>query len=160
MKKYIPFLFSLFLIGCGNLTHQIPEKNFSVFIDFGEEGLIPEKNYLFDNLDSLANVSKLKNGVLEICVRYTDRCKIKNLPLNVEYSSLSSDSIYSKSIEINLFDNEDNVKGKGNFGIYETVFPVISDINFKDALYISISTTENLTSGILSLGVKGISKNQ
>lgn len=153
MKK----IHNLFLLGfiCATLILSIAcsdklQKNF--FYDLGEEGMIPDKQYLFSPFDSLF-FDKDSFYKIDLSIRYSDNCHIKKLPLEIEYSSLNKDSIYKKKFMVALFDDEDHFKGKGNFGVYEDIIPLLENQPAEEGFFISVSTPDKKTAGLISLGI-------
>ena len=106
--------------------------------------------YPFDEIDS-----KYSKGLFDLYVslRYTEACKLNYLPLKIEFASLEKDSIKEKSLNIPLFDDRGNYKGRGNLGIYESEVILENKQPFEEGFFISISTTETDTEGIISLGI-------
>ncbi|MCH5235709.1 MAG: hypothetical protein J1E16_10480 [Muribaculaceae bacterium] len=123
------------------------------YILFGDKGMAPHREYTFYPFESIdKNLSKDLFSI-SISLRYTDSCKFKFLPLKVEYASLVNDSIIEKNIKIPLFDDNGRYKGKGNLGIYESEISLINNQPFEEGFFISLSTFETKTEGIISLGV-------
>ena len=141
------------LSGCKNLPFIDKDSIFSSYVDFGAGKMMPDEDYLFDFFDSIPDVKKLKDVSVEVSVRYTDRCKIKSLPLNVETASLYSDSIELRQIDIPLFNENDEFQGQGNFGIFETNYTLSQLPEIPEGFFVDISTPEKNTRGIISLGI-------
>lgn len=125
----------------------------SVFQEFGSEGMVPLKEYVFLPFDSLVSSSSDSVFDISIAVRYSDRCRLRDLPLNVETVSFSADTIFFSNISVPLFDAEDSLEGKGNFGIYEQTYPLLKHQKPDERLSIAVSSHEKLLEGILALGV-------
>lgn len=139
-------LSALVFLSCGS-------KN-SEFYDYGSEGLQPEVEYIFYPFDSLhSHKADLSSKELLLLIRYSELCDLKELPLSVEWSSLEQDSVRECKIKVPLFNQENTYIGKGNFGIFETTYPLMVIDKPQEGLYISLSTQEKETKGILSLGV-------
>lgn len=151
--KPINFLWSgLFLLILTVSCEGNRQLNYSVFIDFPKEGMIPGKDYIFypfENADSLDNNDLYQ---IDLEIRYNQRCKILNLPLIVEYASLTDDSVKTLNLLINLFEEKKEFKKKGNFAISTVSETLIPDTHYQEGLFISVKTEEKETSGILSIG--------
>lgn len=151
--KHLRLLTAVFSLILFCACRQKGGNQFSDFIDLGETGMSPGRQYIFEpfkvNLkDSLPNDF---NVFIEI--RYSEKCKISGLPLLIEYSSLKEDSIHNAEILIDLFDMNSNLPGKSAYGIYETSYKLIEHQPFEESFFVSIATPEIDTGGVLSLGV-------
>ena len=63
------------------------------------------------------------------------------------------DTIKNYEIKLNLFDDSGLTEGKGSYGIYESKYEMMSlDHIYKD-FFLSVSTIEEKTQGLISLGV-------
>lgn len=165
MKKLIAFLycvsFMIVLASCQKAPHKNKDLISAGFYELGDKGMVQNEEYVFYPFDSipLFNGNSLfededKNLYsLDVDLRFTDRCKLKNLPLIIEYPDLTADSIVYSKIDINLFDDEDKFLGKGNLGIYEKQTPIIPRIPRDKLFFVSISTPLYNTEGIISLGL-------
>ena len=155
INRFLPVFLILIvlLMGCDKLIGNKHVNEISEFYEFGDSGLTPGRHYVFCSYDSLSSETKFTDCDLLLEVRYSELSKIKNLPVSLEFSSLHSDSIISKEIKVPLFDNNDNISGKGNFGIYESIIPVFHNINMQDSIIVALSTNETTTEGIISVGI-------
>lgn len=142
------FPFCIFLFSCSTQ----PEQSRSSFIDFDDSGMLANKEYLFQPFDSIS--PSIANNLYDLYLelRYSNVCRIKQLPIDIEIGSVWDDSIINKKINLKLFDKDDNFQGKGNFGVYEISANIIDSIKIKDGFFISVSTPESNTKGIISLG--------
>lgn len=145
-------VFSLVLLGA--CTFNNPNV-FSKFYDLGDEGMVPDFEYVFqpfkeapsDFVDSLA----LFKVFLEL--RYNESCKITEIPFNIEYGAISSDSITSSLFVVPLFDSVFCDSNYAKYGLYDSKIQIINSIPFDRSLFIAISSSESLSKGIVSLGV-------
>ena len=135
------------LLGCDNKNR---DSSF-LFFDFGNEGMISGREYIFYPNDSSYFPPHNNDAVFYLLIRYTDNCKINSLPVSIEYTSLMNDSTTVNFIDIPLFDDTDKFLGKGNFGVYERLFPL--NLKISADSYISVLTQEKNTTGIISLGL-------
>ena len=125
----------------------------SQYYDFDSRGMIPNMEYIFYPFkDSLLTKSQQKFDIV-VSLRYTDNCPLRDLPIDIEKASLDNDSIISQHCLIPLFDMEGKISGKGNYGIYEAKKVLFRDAIYEEGYYISISTPQQDTSGLLSIGV-------
>lgn len=128
----------------------------SCFYDFDREGMKPDLQYIFnpfkDFQDSL-KINEKEIYSIDLIIRYSELCELRKIPLDVEYASLDNDSLKTKRIEISLYDESDYIEGKGNYGIYDVTVPFLKHQVVEKGFYISISTPEKSTHGILSLGI-------
>ena len=146
------FLFVVFILSAAGCSRDFSKENAS-FVNFGGEGLEPGREIVFypfrntrlDSIDTRYDV--------DLVVRYVDKCSLKSLPINVETSSCNADSISNRHFTIDLFDDSGNYSGKGNFGFYEKVVPLLEAKSYDEGMLIAVSTTEENTRGIVSLGV-------
>lgn len=145
------FLLLLFVACFSCSDNKIPYN--SEFYDFGHKGMEARKEYLFYPFKDQEDSTSKKSYNINLILRYSDKCEIKCLPLDVEAGSLWRDSLLHARIPVRLFDDEDNVAGKGNYGVFETEVPVLHTDSIMDGMYISISTLEKHTDGIVSLGI-------
>lgn len=111
--------------------------------------MTPKAEYIFHPMDDVKNDSLLN---IYIAVRYSDLSTLKYLPLDMEFASLDNDSIKNLKIKVPMFDDKNSNEGKGSFGIYETRCLSLQTKK-EEGFYISLSTPETDTRGILSLGV-------
>lgn len=154
MIKLFNFAFVVFLSfsllgGCkSNSEHSIFR-----YLDFGPDGMVQNKEYLFDHfIDSINSPLINKPATLWLELRYTNNYPFRNLPLNIEtYTSI--DSIKKFYITIPLFDKKDRNKGNGNFGIYVTKVPIRDNVLIDEFFYLSLKTSEKNTQGIISAGL-------
>lgn len=125
----------------------------STYVDFNGKGMTTHEEYTFYPFDDID--SKYSKGLFDLYVslRYTEACKLNYLPLKIEFASLEKDSIKEKSLNIPLFDDRGNYKGRGNLGIYESEVILENKQPFEEGFFISISTSETDTEGIISLGI-------
>lgn len=162
MKVLFPILFSFAVIavtGC-NKMHN-PSKNFTLcdFIEFDGNGMTPDVEYMLNPFDSISKEFIDKDFSLSLDIRYNEGCEIRTLPLIIQYPDLLQDTIVKKEISMPLFNKEDRAMGIGNYGIYESNLLLIDNIKSSDTFFISISTREPHTSGIISIGVIGLHLN-
>ena len=139
---------SLFVTSCTDSTNQ----NFISYINYGKEGMIPCQEYIFDKFDSTFIKENDSSLSVFLTIRYNDETNIQNLPLKIEWPD-DSDSIHDKEFIIPLFNKDDVLEGKGNYGIFENNYFLFNVIKPDDTFFISVSTTEKNTSGILALGI-------
>ncbi|MCH5231429.1 MAG: hypothetical protein J1F43_06500 [Muribaculaceae bacterium] len=117
--------------------------------------MTPDKEYLFTPFDGISFDSIQKPDYsVELIVRYSDRCAIKELPLKFETISIFNDSIIERELKVKLFNDDDEISGSGNYGIYQTQIPLFPKVLADENFFITFSTPERITSGLLSLGVK------
>lgn len=153
MKKVFIISILLYFLVSSISCQKSDNIHSNIFIDFGKEGLIQNKEYAIQSsLDSVL-FSKKNHSSINLVVRYTDSCKIKTLPLQVETILSSDDSIKNFKVELELFDDYGKNKGSGNFGIYEIKYPLIENNRIDHEFKISIMTEEKQTEGIISLGI-------
>lgn len=150
VKNFFIFLFLFaILLSCSDRS----QSNNSKFYNFDHNGMLSDFEYLFAPVDTVSE-NLDKNSILPtLIIRFNDKCQIKKLPLSLEYSSMMADSIFKSEIEIPLFNDRGVIKGRGNFGIYEASIPLNLEINDPDGFYLTVSTPEKITEGILALGV-------
>ena len=152
-RTIVPDFFILvFLLLCvcckGNIENRDAE-----FYDFGNEGMAQNLEYVFTPFKDSLILKANEEYKLEISVRYSSLCTLKKLPLHIEYSSLEHDVIHHKDVDIALFDDADNINGKGNFNIFETKFPLINNQKPEEGYFIAVSTPEKSSKGVVSLGI-------
>ena len=147
---YLVIIFtSLIFIGCKKDVS--PTK--SDFYDFNEGGMTPDMEYVFVPSEELTKESIDHNYCVNLIVRYLDSCSISALPLNIESNFNDTDSICIVNMEIPLFSENGVPIGKGNFGLFDISIPLFNDVKVSDISFISISTPEKHTQGIISIGV-------
>lgn len=149
-KFFITAFFIILFTSCRDKNHIFS----SSFIDFDHSGLKQNQEYLFIPCKEIGNNDSFhKNCSLWIAVRYSDKCKIKSIPLNIEISSPELDTILNLEKDVDLFSTDDHPLGKGHYGIYETEFNLLEDLQVDPEMKVSVSTTEPDTKGIMSMGI-------
>lgn len=152
MKKnliYLPLFISCLFFSCkGSVNHKD-----SFFYDFDQEGMKPDLEYIFYPFERIENISSDSIFSLTLSIRYSNILHLQRLPLNIEFASFENDSIRNIKINVPLFDDKDSYKGKGNFGLYESDYTFLHNQKFEDGFFVSVSTSEKETHGILSLGI-------
>ena len=126
----------------------------SEFYELNYEGLLSGKEYLFSPFNSLAD-SSFDEKKFNIClvIRYSEICRLKNLPLRIECSSPLRDTISYQNLNLELFDNDDFPIGHGHYGIFELKKCLYRDMNPIENFALSVSSDLKETNGILSLGI-------
>lgn len=153
MKTVIRFVFIYSLIFLCSGCKDASEIKESVFYNFDDQGMKNNFEFIFQPFETIPSGSRNQIYDISIELRYSNKCILKSLPLNVEFASLESDTIFKQRIIIPLFDDEDNFQGKGNFGVFEANHILMKNQPFEDGFYINITTPEADTHGILALGV-------
>lgn len=149
--KVLPlFLLGFFLfISCG----KIKKIGYSEFNDFGYSGMMPSVVYEYFPCKVLEKDSIDKIYDINLVVKYSLRCHSETLPLEMEVSSLESDTIITEHIDVQLFDKDGVPKGKGNYGVYEKIIPLRKRAKIEEGQSISFSTPMPEAKGIVALGV-------
>ncbi|MCH5224537.1 MAG: hypothetical protein J1D77_01010 [Muribaculaceae bacterium] len=143
----LPFLFS----GCRPHSTLEGEE----FLDLGFKGLIQFYQYEFRPFSEMPeNFLANHKCDISIVVRFSERCKIKSLPLKAEYLLATEENVRNKTIEIPLFNDSDIENGKGNFGLYEVEYPLIEDVVVDDCCFIALSTWVPDSQGVIAMGLK------
>lgn len=153
MRKRIKIPILSFLafaaISCKNpYEHQVME-----FYDISDEGILPLKEFLFSPFKESDNKTGKEYDLL-LSLRFTDKCRIKELPLKIEYSSLEDDTITTFNYVVTLFDKKDKWDGSKSFGVYETVVPILTDVKSKEGFYLLVTPQNSMpVQGIISMGI-------
>ena len=149
--KFI-YLFCFYLISINSFVSCISSDKCeeSEFVSFASEGMVSDKEYVFDDFSELYQLS----GPFEISItlRFSEACALKYLPLQIELQA-NMDSISSYQLNIDFFDNIGHSLGKGNYGIYELVTPLTKISDIDECFFVSLKTYESNTKGIISAGV-------
>ena len=145
---FIYFIFIFIFLACKRNERFLEAE----FYDLGKEGLLPGLDYIFYPFKDSLKFSDDKLYSIDIAVRYTDAYKLKSLPLWVEYASLNSDTVNKTFIELPLFEEHEN-KELSHYGIYETDYVLLPEQSADEGFFISISSEQPSTSGIISLGI-------
>lgn len=145
--------FLLTILSCRKIKLEPALPGYSNFIEFGNQGMMRNTQYDFFPFDSIDvdTINKLFDFNLE--VRFNERCRIQSLPLLLEYRIKANEDIMEKNISLILFTPSGKPVGSGSYGLYEVSVPLLDSIAYSDAFFISVSTPENNTDGIISLGV-------
>lgn len=151
-KSLIILIFLTFLLNGAcretSINHKID------FIDFGHVGMIPSEQYIFQPFKEIENDSlNINKYDISIILRYTDKCSLKFLPLQIEASSYNYDSIYNYKLEAILFEDDTTFTSNKNYGLYETEILLLVAETYDEGLNLAISTYEKDTKGIISLGL-------
>ena len=146
-------LLSLWMMaqGCKNIS----ENATSDFYDLDNRGLRENLEYVFNPC--------IPSGKYDVFleIRYNNNFSLESLPLNMEYFSVSLDSIVYDSMNINFIKNNEIIpqsgegesQSKGNFGIYELKTLILKGFEIGDDSYITLSTPIEDTHGVISLGL-------
>lgn len=152
MKALIFCFFINLLLLFTACHHNNANKDF-IFISLGEEGMIPDKQYVFQPFDSLKNLDKNEIYDINLVIRFSESCHINQLHLGYEYSSPECDSIFNDKVTVPLFNDKDGFIGKGNFTIYQTQIPLLRKIPFQEGFFIAFQSLTKNTKGILDIGI-------
>ena len=149
LVKVLTFFSFLIFFSC-SVSHNRTGK----YIDFEEEGMICNYAYCFDSIISNDWMKKdLGKVEISVNVRYTEAFPFLKLPLNIEETSLNSDSIHNYFFEIPLFNSSGYPINNKKHGLYEVTHVVSSNIEVDSTYTIWISTPLEHSEGIKSLGV-------
>lgn len=152
-KNLYLFLLSSILLSFLSCHHNPEAINVS-FHNFGPNGMMPDEEYIFSPFENLDYDSLIISKYdISLIIRYSDKCRIKQLPLKIESSSFNFDTIYNSEISAILFDDKNKNSGKGGLGSYETIIPFRDNESFDKGLSLAISTPEKNAQGIIALGV-------
>lgn len=146
----------IFLMGS---CYKNPILSHSFFYELGEEGLSQNQEYVFFPFEQMDKDTLGLKYDFFLIIRFSDRYKLKYLPLEIESSDLNCDTIIKEVINLNLFDNDNQLIGKGNFGIFERKILLKKKQLFDESAFVAISTKEKATEGILSLGLLTLPSN-
>lgn len=152
MRINLPLLFLAFalsLAACGR-NHQ--RHNVS-YVNVGDDGLIPDMEYVFNPFDSLNSIDKTRAFDIFLLLRYSEICKIQSLPVEIETGSLASDNFKSENFNVDLFGKKQQDEAKGSFGIYELSYPLFRNLKPDEGFFLSVKTPEKNTSGIYAIGI-------
>lgn len=145
------FLWLCFLIALGGCQNN--KTHWSEFYNFGSNGMGKETEYVYYPFGDSITLKDNNIYSIDIVARYSQECQLTNLPLKIEYASLINDSIKQSQLLLPLFDKENKIVGRGNFNVYESSVNFLKNLNSEDGFFMSISTIEESTKGILSLGI-------
>ena len=115
--------------------------------------MLKNVEYIFNPFNDSIVLKDDKDYKVALIIRYSDECKVKSLPLNIEYASLVNDSIKEKKIVLPLFDEQKYNNGKSNFGVYESEYLLFECQAPEDGFFISIVSPTSDIEGLLSLGI-------
>lgn len=145
------FLFLTFFLlpGCNSKNEIIAAS----FIRLGDKGLIQGKKYILFPFENSLDSTLLEPCEISLVIRYDNMFVLKDLLLDIESSS--TDSISSKNFPVclNLFNDNDEPCGKGNYGIYEIKKNLFSGIMPFKKFHIIFSSPQKNTQGIREIGI-------
>ena len=147
--NFIIYIVLLFLISCDRNAFVTSD-----YIEFDERGMIKDNDYIFY---PFKNSSVLDEDTLEVIlsVRFDLECKISELPIKAEYLDSSIPEVIIKEIFFELFteNKPEHSPDKIDLGVYEEKKTIISNLVPDKDFFISLSTDQKDTKGILSIGV-------
>lgn len=148
--KVLAFFSFLIFFSC-----SVPHNRTGKYIDFDAEGMIRNYTYCYDSIISNDWMKKdLGKVEISVSVRYTKAFPFLKLPLNIEETSLRSDTIHSYFFEIPLFTSSGYpLNNNKKHGLYEVTHVVSSNIEVDSTYTIWLSTPLEHSEGIKSLGV-------
>lgn len=147
LSTYVVFPVLISFCSCnGNKT----EVN-TYYLDFENQSMYGGKEYLIQPFTQ-SDSSFYQMCDVYVSLRYSMNCKIISLPLDIEYFDCDKDTIFNKSLTLQLFDNKNNVKGKGNYGLYESSSLLLENQPVCSDFFISISTPSDISEGLISIG--------
>ena len=153
MKNFALFIHLIFVsilfVACDRIQHS----KISSFYEFADSEMVPGKEYLLCPFEENEAAKSDSLFSFKVSLRYSDKCRLKNFPVNVEISSLEADSIINMFLEIPLFDEAGVRYGKGNFGIYESDHVLFRRRKIEEGECFTVSTPEKNTAGIISIGI-------
>ncbi|MBD5298357.1 MAG: gliding motility lipoprotein GldH [Bacteroides sp.] len=151
LPALILFAFPVAIPGCDEKS--APE--YSGFEHIPAQGIPLGWEFEFNPLaeDSVTLLSGTHD--VAVAIRYTNRCKARDVIINVEEISLLHDNPDSLTVTIPLFDKYGEPVGKGNFGIYEVTDTIRRGMRVPEGYTISLSSPlpDSVTSGINAIGV-------
>lgn len=133
---------------------KVSEFDESIFFDMENHHMGKDVEYIFKPFEKLSEEKcKGKFFLVELAVRYSDICDLQSLPLDIEYASLAHDSIKNLRILMPLFNEADEMQGKGNFGVFQSGQILLKKQPYEEGFFISVSSPVEDTQGIVSLGI-------
>lgn len=146
------FLFMSFgFSACGRLGGV----EYSGFEDIGPEGWQPERCLEFSPwpLDSLRAVNTRYDVIL--CVRYSGRCRLKALPVEIETVSLQGSKPDTLQLSVPLYSAFGVRQGKGPYDVYEIMDTIARDFRLPQGYTVTLSNPLDAVStrGITNLGI-------
>lgn len=147
------FLSIIIVLCCLCSCSSQSKEQKTTYIELDAEGLVPFDEYLFYPLKDCCEDSLKAVYDLWLNVRYTDECRIKYLPLNIEIGSLDSDSIRMKQLNVPLFNENGHLGSKGNLNLFNSQIKIIENLHFEEGFFMAVSTPESHTKGIIAIGV-------
>lgn len=155
LLKKLPclILFGIYIFSLSS-CQRIELYGSSEFVDFDHSGFTPGKEYLFVPFENLVD-SQFKDSLfnVSVAIRYSANCPLKSVPLSVEYYSPEVDSIVNLKINVNLFGKDNDPLGKGHYGIYELLFPLLKEMKPIEDFTISLMSQQANGEGIAAFGV-------
>ena len=148
----VKFIFLVLLLGLASCK-QNNFSEISEFYDLGNEGMISKMEYEFQPFKEIPYDSVGSAYELKLTIRFLDRFNQKELPIVAEWYDTGRAIFEKDTVLINLFSNQFNKAGKGNFGFYEIIYPLTKIKNPDENFVISVMTPETNTKGLISLGV-------
>lgn len=127
----------------------------SVFQDFNGEGV--PSGIVFDFSPSPEDSASLSSHPCDIILklRYTNRCKSRNVIFNVEQNSLAHEQPDSSKVVFHLFSPYGKPLGIGNYGVYELSDTIRRHYQVPEGYVVSLTSPlpVSATIGIQSIGL-------
>lgn len=148
----------LFILPLLNSCGRLETVEYSDFREISADGWNPAESLEFTPwpADSLRGHSHSYDIIL--CVRYSSRCLLRNLPLELETVSLygkGSQRPDTMRFTIPLYTKNDRRKGKGPYDVYEVLDTLERGVRLSPGY--TLSLTHDLdaasTSGLLNVGL-------
>lgn len=156
MKRKLNFLFFIsvifFAISFCQSCSDTSKFSGADFYEFGSEGLTTDFAYVFSPFKDLDSDSIPGDYSLAMIIRYSNKMNMAEIPLEIEWWDKKENTFIKKNILFQLI-SENEIKGKGNFGIYESEKNILSVHDPEKDFYVNIKSSKSDIKGIITLGV-------
>lgn len=128
---------------------MVPEES-STFVEFSQEGM--ERDMWYDLSPSIDSVSS-GNYKVDLIVRFSENYPYEKLYLTIEQQAPAFDSVWSKTIDLDLFRKDGVPEGRHALGINEVQYAIEENVFLPPDFKMYVKTTVDSTPGIKAMGV-------
>lgn len=145
------FLFIFLAAGCGRVDNVV----YSEFADFGSEGWDPVECLEFHPWPSDSIVERGAGYDVVVCVRYSGKCQLKQLPLQIESMSLRQAAPDTLRLAVPLYGDDGRRRGKGPYTVFEVSDTIARSVPLPTGYTLTLFNplSAQATRGITNLGI-------
>lgn len=133
---------------------RIEKVEYSRFYDFGRRGWDPVECLEFNPWPADSVMHPGDKFDIILCVRYSGKCRLRELPLRIEQVSLSQ-APDTLSLSIPLFTSSGARRGKGPYTVYEITDTIVRSVSLSEGYTLTLFNPldARATAGITNIGL-------